>query len=289
MFVFLSITSCGPRWYYPQLDWLLPWYVGDYISLNTTQRGELATRLDRHLMWHCQTQLPSYAAFLREIKSDLAYPSGTLASDRIWDYAATLKAYWKDLMRRIGPDVAEIMATASDDQITELFKNIEQDNRELVNTYVDPPMEEMLETRSTRMADRLEQWIGALGDDQMKAVQRWSYQLGETADLWIANRRRVQQAFGEILAGRHEDPAFRQRFIRLLTWPETRYTERYQHLYDRRTHLTVALLAEIEAMLTPVQRIHLLKQLEALAEDLDALTCRSPQSDPLETALQRQP
>ncbi len=276
MFIFLTVTACGPRWYYPHLDWLLPWYVKDYISLNTRQRGELATRLARHLLWHCQTQVPTYAAFLRGIKSDLQNPPGTLTSDHIWGYAAALKAYWKDLMRRIGPDVAAILATASDDQIAELYKNIEQDNRELEYTYVDPPVEEIFKNRTARMADRLEHWIGTLGDDQMKAVQRWSYQLGNTADQWIANRRRVQQAFGEILARRHEDPAYRQGFIRLLTWPETRRTERYQRLHDRRTHLTVALLAEIGAMLTPAQRAHFLDELEALAEDFDALTCRPP-------------
>lgn len=289
MFIFLTVTACGPRWYYPHLDWLLPWYVGDYISLNTSQRGELATRLARHLLWHCQTQVPSYAAFLREIKSDLENPPGTLTSDRIWAYAAALKAYWKDLIRRIGPDVAEILATASDDQIAELYKNIEQDNRELEYTYVDIPVEEIFKNRTARMTDRLEHWIGTLSDDQMKAVQQWSYQLGKTADQWIANRRRVQKAFWEILATRHDDPAFRQAFITLLTWPETRRTERYQQLHEHRTHLTVALLAEIGAMLTPAQRTHFLEKLEALSADFDMLTCQPDSSALSETAAQPQP
>ncbi|MGD8270147.1 MAG: hypothetical protein PVH69_08235, partial [Desulfobacterales bacterium] len=31
------LSACGPRLYYPSLDWLIPWYVNDYISLGPGQ------------------------------------------------------------------------------------------------------------------------------------------------------------------------------------------------------------------------------------------------------------
>ena len=71
-------AGCGPRLIYPHLDWLIPWYVNDYISLDDTQNNMLQKRLLKQLDWHCRTQLPSYAKTLRAIgrefaNSDLAF------------------------------------------------------------------------------------------------------------------------------------------------------------------------------------------------------------------------
>ena len=35
------IAGCGPRLVYPHLDWLIPWYVSDYISLDSDQKNML--------------------------------------------------------------------------------------------------------------------------------------------------------------------------------------------------------------------------------------------------------
>jgi len=31
----IVLAGCGPRLVYPHLDWLIPWYVSDYISLDS--------------------------------------------------------------------------------------------------------------------------------------------------------------------------------------------------------------------------------------------------------------
>jgi hypothetical protein len=70
----LLVTGCGPRLIYPHLDWLIPSYVDDYISLNREQSGLLEKRLLEGLDWHCRTQLPVYAQSLRELAKDLEDP-----------------------------------------------------------------------------------------------------------------------------------------------------------------------------------------------------------------------
>ena len=65
------LTGCGPRLVYPHLDWLIPFYVDDYISLNRKQGSMLEKRLLQVLDWHCRTQLPAYAQSLRELAKDL--------------------------------------------------------------------------------------------------------------------------------------------------------------------------------------------------------------------------
>ncbi|MBW2478807.1 MAG: hypothetical protein JRF38_02360, partial [Deltaproteobacteria bacterium] len=71
----LASTGCGPRLMYQHLDWLIPWYVSDYISLDSDQQNLLEERLAKLLDWHCRTQLPVYAMTLRALGRDLANPA----------------------------------------------------------------------------------------------------------------------------------------------------------------------------------------------------------------------
>jgi hypothetical protein len=275
----LLVTACGPRWYYHQLNWMIPWYVDDYLALDSAQRSALENRLAHQLDWHCRTQLPVYAAFLKSVKQDFEAPGQSITRDRFVHYLETLEQYWKGLMARIGPDVADIVITASDDQIEELFRNIEKENLERQRTYVDPPPREILQNRAHRMVDRLEQWIGDLTSAQYAAVEKWSHDMGATTDQWLANRRRQQQAFRNLIATRAVDPTFKEKFTILLVSPEVVRTKAYQVQLDRNIALMLDLLTDIEKTLTDAQRSHLLAYLESLAEDFDRLACQIPPKD----------
>ena len=160
-------------------------------------------------------------------------------------------------MARIGPDMADILITASDEQIDELFSNIEEDNLERQRTFVDLPERDILQNRTDRMVDRLERWIGDLTDAQYAAVQQWSRNIGATTAQWLANRRRVQQAFRKLIATRKVDPAFKEKFTALLVSPAEVRTKAYQARLDRNIGFMLDLLTDIEKTLTDAQRSHL--------------------------------
>jgi len=277
MLTLLLITACGPRWYYHQLDWMIPWYVDDYLALDSDQRSVLEIRLARQLNWHCRTQLPEYAAFLKSVRQEFENPDRPVTREQFAHHLESLEQYWKDLMAQIGPDVADILLTVSDDQIEELYRNIEKDNLERQRTYVDPPAHEIVQNRANRMVDRLEKWIGNLTSAQYAAVEEWSQDMGASTDQWLANRRRTQQAFRNLIATRALDPAFKEKFTALLVSPEGVRTEAYQAQLDRNIALVLDMLAEIAKTLTDDQRFHLLAYIESLAEDFDVLACQIPQ------------
>jgi hypothetical protein len=269
----LVVMACSPLWYYPHLDWLLPGYIGDYISLESGQQSDLERHVARQLEWHCRTQLPAYAAFLRSLGRDFESPDRTVSQEQIHGYYLILKRCWKDLMTSIAPDVADLLSTASNDQIDELFLNIEENNRELEGRYVDPPETEIYRNRYDRMSERLVLWIGDLDDMQQKAVWEWSYQLGTDSAQWIADRRRVQKGFRDLLSQRAVDTMFKAHFTALLTSPERLRSEPYQARVAHHTALTLDLLTRIGASLSDTQRRHFLTTLGSWAEDFDRLAC----------------
>ena len=124
----LVVSGCGPRLIYPHLNWLIPSYVDDYISLNREQSGLLEKQLLQVLDWHCRTQLPVYAQSLRELAKDLEDPSQPVSYERLQYYSNQFIAHWRKLAKQIGPEMADILATASDEQLADLFQNIEKRN-----------------------------------------------------------------------------------------------------------------------------------------------------------------
>ena len=269
----LLLAACGPRWTYTNLDWIIPWYVEDYIELDAHQDDELSVRLAYQLDWHCRTQLTRYAYFLRELRRDLSVPGQPVRAERWADHFDRLKQYWIDLIDQIGPDVVAIVVTASDEQIDTLFANIEKTNLDLEREYVEPSVETRRRNRQKRMQKRIEYWTGSLRGPQKALVSQWSQGLAETAEDWLAHRRRFQAALQRELEGRRPGPDYERRFLDLFAAPEKLRDPSYQEKIDFNKRLTFSLLENISRSLTPKQRRHVVKRLEELADAFERLAC----------------
>lgn len=122
---------------FPNLDRLIPWYVDDYLTLNQEQSSILDKRLTPALEWHCRTQLPVYINKLKDLANDLEDPRLPLSVERLNVSADQLKRFWRAIKIQIGPEIADTLATASSEQIAELFENVELRNNAFKAEYVD--------------------------------------------------------------------------------------------------------------------------------------------------------
>ena len=266
------LVGCGPRLIYPHLEWLVPWYVSDYISLDKSQKNMLQNRLLKQLDWHCRTQLPTYAEFLRNIGRDLADPHQTLDYPRIQAYNTHLMKLWKELMRQIGPDIVDILATASDEQLDELFANLAKQNQEFQKKYVDQPPAKLLENRQKRMFKRVKYWISDLTTEQKALVGDWNTQLTPIAADWLQNREYVQLEARRLLAQRN-DPEFRTAMLDFIVNPENMQTAAYQKKIDANIDISIRFVIQLNQTLSRRQRSYLLNRIESLATDFDRLSC----------------
>lgn len=266
-------TACGPRWVYTNLDWLIPWYVDDYVALDVHQDSELAAKLKNQLDWHCRTQMPRYADFLRQLRDELSIPGQPVRVAQWRANVERLRQYWTDLIRQIGPDAAAILATATDEQVDALFGNLEKTNLEMQRKYVDPALEERRRNRRQRVTKRIEYWTGPLTPTQLAMLTEWSQDLEEIADEWLAHRRYFQRELRRLLESRRQTGDFQAQFLDRLAHPETLRAPGYQAKIDANLERTFLLLERLATSLTPVQRRHTLNRLEQLAVEMDQLAC----------------
>lgn len=267
--------ACSPKVLYPRLDWLIPWYIDDYVSLDRSQRSQVSMRLNRQLDWHCHTQLPQYADFLRSLRHEII-TGHSLTIARLEDFNDRLSRYWYALLEQIGPDVADLLFSATDEQIAELFENLERENRKKEIEYVDLSPKDAAYNRQKRMQKRLEFWFSDLNESQKQAVGEWSLQLEPMAAEWIAHRRTVQKAAQQLLEQRNQSADIKGQFMELITRSRELRKSGYQRKIDINTERTLDLLAKLSQSLTPAQLAHFSGRIESMVTDIEQMSCNRP-------------
>ncbi|THF61998.1 DUF6279 family lipoprotein [Pseudothauera rhizosphaerae] len=268
------LAGCGMRFVYTQLDWLLPWYARDYVTLEPVQRSELDRRLGALLDWHCRDQLPAYVVLLRDAQAALR--DGPVTAARLEEFLLRGEALWDRLMQAVAPDAAGLLAELSDAQVAELGAAFERRNAEAREEFLEGRPADLRERRIARMEKRLQRWFGRLNAAQRARIGEWNNALMLDGEAWLARRVAWQQALLAALEQRADRAALAREVEALLRTPQEGWTAEYraQAAYNREQ--TLALLADIANSATPRQRKHLLAEVGGLAGQFDGLACRAP-------------
>lgn len=255
---------------YRNLDWLLSWRIDGYLDLDAEQKAWLEPRLDRHLAWHCSTQLPQLAVSLDEDRAHLA--SGTLNAARLQTRLSELRVALGDISNEIGPTAAGLLQQLSPLQVQRLREKMDEENAELHAEFVAPSLAEQISKRTESTLERLEPWFGVLSPAQQAMVQTWAEQRGEQSRLWLDSRRRWQAALLRELEGRRSAD-FPQRLEHLLRERQSYWSEDYRQAFADNQRSLAELLGQLIASADSRQREHLQARLDALREDIAGLTC----------------
>lgn len=268
-----ALVGCSFSYLYRQLDWLVPWYISDYITLDERQHTELEKRLLAQLDWHCSTQLQRYADWLRQLHDT----PDAFSRDRLEQHYETTRHFWRDLMARVVVDTATILSRASDKQIDELIANLERKQRESEKEMSGLSSEARAKQRVGRMTRLLERWLGKLDPFQKRQVTIWSGALEKQGDAsWQVSRRNWQQHFKTALLQHRHEAGFTRLLYRLFVTPEELWSDRYRRAYRQQKDRTLDMFAAVAAAMTPSQHAHLQHELLSLADEFQSLSCAPP-------------
>lgn len=267
-----ALSGCGVRIVYHQLDWLIPWQLQDYVTLDGSQRVELEVLLEDRLDWHCQTQLPRYAEWLRAVEDDLR--SAQITAQWFAERADDAGVFWTALIRPLSHDVAAILVQASDAQIDELFRNLDARTREQMKEFVNREDQVLIQERAERLERRLRRWLGRMTTDQRARIHAWSEELGLFANEWLENRGRWQTQLRHALAeANHRPESLQPALERLMVHPEQAWSPNHGERLERHRKATWLLLADLYQMSSERQHDRLIGRVASLARDFERLSC----------------
>lgn len=267
----LLVTACSAnRLTYNNLDWLISWKVGDYVSLTGDQKSWLAQRTDEHLAWHCDSELPRYLPLLDGLEASLL--SDSPEADRLTGNLPAVERAVERLFGEIAPTVSGLLSQLDDRQVEELSSNLEEKQAELEERYSEPDLTTQYRERMERARERLEDWLGPLEDAQYARLADWAAQLQGHNSIWLENRQVWQQALTAALKERSA-PGFDQQVSGLLIEREDYWTEEYRSIARKNRVEGARLVAELMQMASSDQRTYLSRKLDRLRSDIIALQC----------------
>ena len=267
----LLISACSRAGLaYRNLDWLVPWRLNDYLNLDSQQQAWLKPRLQTHLQWHCSAELPRYIDWLQTTESILAQPQPDSA--QLLEQFAQFDAALNRIGVEITPTAIELLQGLSEQQVSELYAAMDEDNLEDRQDFLDPPLATQISERQTRMQERLRPWLGRLNSAQTEHIATWANSLGEQNRLWLENRQLWQAELRKVVAER-DSADFAERVTRLLQQRESFYSDEYRASYGRSRQALATLFSQLLSNSDEAQRERLSHRLRDLRRDLAEQQC----------------
>ncbi|MCG8315980.1 MAG: DUF6279 family lipoprotein [Pseudomonadales bacterium] len=264
----LFLSGCAVKFVYNQLDWAIPWYLSDYMSLDGEQEDAFDERLDAYLNWHRKTQLPLYAEFLNKVASELE--TGLDDQDIAYIRRHTGQLAYA-LIERLGPDMVALFQHATEEQLEQLFEKFEEDNQEYSEEYIEPSEKEQRKQRAKIIQKYIERWTGRLSDEQQDLIregaQRYHLMGLEMLDAKIA----WQKEFERILAMRDQPENYQVALTTLMMTEGYGQSEEFNQKLQRNEAILKELYLKLDKSLTDKQRQHAIKKLKSYADDFQEL------------------
>ncbi|MCY1268217.1 hypothetical protein D9M68_491430 [compost metagenome] len=255
---------------YRNLDLIIPWWIGTYVSLDDSQEAWLEPRLQKHLAWHCSTQLPEYVAWLEQLTQLSRQPK--LTARDVQGQFALVRDAAHDIAVEITPTALGLAQSLSPQQMGEFYVALDERNAEQRKEHVAPPLKAQVAARSKRMRERVEQWMGPLRPSQQARIETWARDQGDYNRIWAENRENWLKELRNALYGRH-NADFPGRLTTLLQNPESFWTANYRKAYPAVEASLARLLSDLFNSADERQRNALRQHIGELVADLRGLDC----------------
>lgn len=268
------VSGCSNTFVYNRLNWLIPWYLDDYVDLSGQQSRALRQDLKGFLSWHRQNELPFYLRILDEIEHELKDDIDGSDVNR-W-IGALIEAY--ERVEKGAMDwIIQLGESLSEEQISEFYQRLLDKQFAFERRYVSRTDSEYLAEHRDNLAEVLEHFLGPLQTAQMQRLDSAVTLLLRFDLLWLEDRGIWLNQLGEILK---REPGWRVMLTQALAARKKNRSPVYQQTFQHNRTVVSEALADILNRRTPVQDEHLQEILKDYRRDLQKLIDKIPLETP---------
>jgi hypothetical protein len=250
---------------------MLVWAVDDYVDISGGQKEWVRERLALALDWHRRRELPGYRRFLERVAERF---EGNFTPEEVQVSYLEMRSHYNKAVEYLLPDVADFLLQLDADQVAQLERKFDTENRKLVKESTQGTPDKRLRERATKLIAHVEEWTGTLTPAQRERVEEGLRDTRELTSERLADRRYRQ---GETLALLRAKPPREQMIAelrRLLVDTESWRRADFQEKLAQRDRRMFEMVASLSATLTPAQRLHLTGRLRGYISDITALAAQ---------------
>ncbi|PLW84362.1 hypothetical protein CWI75_03210 [Kineobactrum sediminis] len=260
------LAGCSStRFFYNRLDFLLPWYLGDYVELDRQQDRYLHREVDAFLAWHRREELPRYLTLLDDFvtRLDREVTTEDLVLVTVGVERALLRLQERALesMLALGDELA-------DRQITEFIATLREQQSEYEEKYLERSDSEYRDDACERLIDNARTYIGRLQSEQKDALHQACDDLQRSDSVWLEARAGWLVYLEQIL---QREPGWQERLRRALAARNERMSEQYRAVYNHNFGVIQQAVVTLLNSRSERQDAHLRRKLDKLRRDISAL------------------
>lgn len=192
LFLAVTLAGCnaGARFAYNHLDRLALWKLGDYVTLDKSQKAAFRREFATIWVWHRQTQLPLYAQDLRALAA--ALETGTPSASTIEQALKSANAHGERLGQQFLPAAERLLPLMSDEQV----RRWREERRDKIERDEAERRDESLEARRKRYIKEQREgssdWIGKLNPKQQALIDAaWQAEVPLLRDADVRRNERL--------------------------------------------------------------------------------------------------
>lgn len=262
----LWLSACSSTTFvYNRLDFIVPWYVDDYVDLDSAQREQLDELLVPFLAWHRQQELPRYIQLLQDVQIALDQP---LSPQQVAVSYAGVEQAW---LRLQDESLAWMLALGEglrDEQMDEFLEELQERQQEYEKEYLDRSQEAYREDSYDSFKDSMQDNLGRLDQSQRVRLRQASNELNRSDAIWLSERAAWLQRLDTIL---QRQPGWQQALLEAIAQRQQTTSPEYLETFDHNLQVIFAAVADVLNSRTPKQDKHLRRRLADLQQELESL------------------
>lgn len=254
---------------YANLAPMATWMVDEYTDLSGGQKDWVRERLTRVMQWHRAHELPEYRRFLEHVLQESREP---FTPQEIGAAYGDLRTHYHRMVEHLLPDAADFLLQLDADQVAQMEKKFEDDNKKFVRDSLKGTPEDRVQRRADKLANHLDSWLGDVSREQRALLVTRLRQMDDFVEERLADRKFRQH---ETLALIRSKPSKEQMVAglkRLLVDTESWRRPEFAKQMRQRDEQMFSLLAALSETLSPQQREHLQKRIRVYLADIGKLT-----------------
>ena len=263
------LTGCSNRFIYSQLDWLIPWYVDDYVDLTLVQKENLDEQVDKLLRWHRGEELSRYIGILGRIEKDLSRP---ITKETVQKWFDDVLVSAKRVQTNILPPAIKLGEDLSDEQVAEFVQNLWERQAELEEEYLSRSNEEYIEEAYDELSDNLIKYVRRLTDEQKNVLNEAARTMQRFDHVWLDDRRNWLANIEELLKRK---PGWQQAMLEAFASREGQQPKRFKQYLTYNTNIINQAIADVMNNLSEKQQERLHVEIADLRDDVEVIIAKA--------------
>ncbi len=263
------LTGCSNRFIYNQLDWLIPWYVDDYVDLTLVQKENLDEQVDKLLRRHRGEELSRYIGILGSIEQDLSSP---ITNETVQKWFDDVLVAAKRVQTNILPPAIKLGEGLSDDQVREFVQNLWERQADLEEEYLSRSNEEYIEEAYDELSDNLNKYVGRLTDEQKNVLNEAARTMQRFDHVWLDDRRNWLEKIEELL---ERKPGWQQAMLEAFASREGQQPKRFKQYLAYNTNIIKQAIADVMNNLNEKQQKRLHVEIADLRDDVEVIIAKA--------------